>query len=867
MIGWLHISDLHFSKELDARSKNFKRLFLDFCCKQHDINFVIATGDFKEYTSPDYNNSIMFLKEIINNLGLNLERDLFIVPGNHDVNKDRTVDAIGLSTDCSKLTEEKVNELLEDFTQYNDFARELLPSIYKSTNPSQVHVRVWNNKINILHLNTCLISDGKRNHKELFDINTTCDDMIASKLSNGNPTLAIGHHNLTDINNDVLDQMVQFYNQIEGVAAYFGGDQHIPNNRGDDYLVDLRYGTFSMPNIITGKLVPSLADNYSKIWFTKHTWNEIDAIVTQQHFEWNSKGSGKEFTSLTGEGARTYQMFPAKKSAIKSNTNPFKFNSGNTDFIGRTEQLNALQEYLDYDCQYPILWWIITGLGGSGKSRIIYEIAIKNKMRWHVKIIQSDEELNMDGLNGMLDNRSKNLLLIIDTYGGDFIKLAKWIEKHNVQSAFSDYPKVRVIFLRREKINLENYSPKWIETILNTCNSFFDYLYKKEILHMSVFSEEDIKRIICSYLAHVYPKCNPSDSEISKLLQAQSNMSLLDRPLIAMFLADAFANGTSPYSWDEDRVLKYSYDREKAIIYEKFEQAFKIRNIDFPDVFESIENLYAITTVSNCELSQAHADYYYFIHEMIKATGLSESQILSRMSSYGILSNGKLSAIEPDLVGEYFVLRRLLKIQTLHLDGEFFLKFFRDLYRLLHTSYKASLNEILSYDTGGSIEIAYAQGLFELTTTNYPVDMAIEAMKYLHEHIPDSPLAFGTLIMGEYMSYGLCNIIQRVEEKDCIPYLIILDRLYKLNPTAQIAGAYCRALMVANEGMWYTFVLSELAVISKQNYRDDDDSSLNEIILEYLNYLLDTNCAYTREQIESVKRITKESSNDFPYKK
>ena len=158
-----------------------------------------------------------------------------------------------------------------------------------------------------------------------------------------------------------------------------------------------------------------------------------------------------------------------------------------------------------------------------------------------------------------------------------------------------------------------------------------------------------------------------------------------------------------------------------------------------------------------------------------------------------------------------------------------------------------------------AISIAYAQGLFELTTENYPADRAIEAMKYLKEHLPDSPLAFGASVMGLYLSYGLSNIVQRLEGEACIPYLIVLDRLFKLNRNPNIAGAYCRALMKANEGMWYTFVLSELAIISRYNYTDGEGISLNVMILAYLDYLMNSDSSYTQDQIEFVREITKKS--------
>lgn len=157
MISWLQISDLHFSDETDARTSNFERLFLEFCKEITDVNFVVVTGDFRHYESKGYVQAEKFLQRVMAMLDLDITKDLFIVPGNHDVNKDRYINAKEILDNCSKLNTNKVNDLLCDFSLYKQFASKLIPTVYGNSDPTQVHVRTWRNKINILHL--------KRPHK------------------------------------------------------------------------------------------------------------------------------------------------------------------------------------------------------------------------------------------------------------------------------------------------------------------------------------------------------------------------------------------------------------------------------------------------------------------------------------------------------------------------------------------------------------------------------------------------------------------------------------------------------------------------------------------------------------------------------
>ena len=690
----------------------------------------------------------------------------------------------------------------------------------------------------------------------MFDINTTCSEVIFNKLSNNCPILIIGHHSFSDLQKDILNQLVQFINQIKNVSAYLAGDQHIPNPYNRNYLFDRKFDTCAIPNIITGKLIPSLSDNYSKIWFIKHCWNEQEAIVEQHHYEWNPDGSGRQFTLHLGDIARRYKMQPAVfNHSPKCNKNhPFKYNSGTTVYIGRISDLAKLQEFLDTDCQYPVIWWAITGLGGSGKSRIMYEIGIRNKRQWKIELIQDKAEININNLNRLLQSLSKNLLLIIDTYISDFSEVAIWMKKCNDQFAISSFFKVRIIFLRRERGTLENVLPSWIKSIIGKNPDCIHYLYNQKMLYLDALCEEDICEIMKSYLMNVYPKCRYDKNDLHSLAQTQLKMNLMSRPLFSMFLADAYANGQTPFSWDEEKVLQYTYEREKQIIFEQYEQAFKINPMDFPNVFECIENLYAAATISGGKIDNIYIERHSFFEEMTKATNLDENQIIQRMQSYGILQDKNLTVIEPDIIGEHFVLQRYLSLETVYTNWDFYIKFFRDLYRILNSAHVDIITEILTYDSGGILEMAYSMGLFELTTDDVPLEIGIEAMDYLRMHVPDTPLAFGAAVMGKDLAYGLSNIILKQKPEDAVPALLTLEMLYKNNPHYPFAEAYVKGLINANEGQWYPFVLSELSRIYKKNFINKENESINKIIDKYLAYLSATTTNYSKEQIETISK-------------
>ena len=83
-IKWLHISDLHIGKDNDDNIEwRMLRKDLSF----PDFNFMVFTGDLHNYGSgkEGFEKGIGVIREIAKKYGLNMMKDVFIVPGNHDV--------------------------------------------------------------------------------------------------------------------------------------------------------------------------------------------------------------------------------------------------------------------------------------------------------------------------------------------------------------------------------------------------------------------------------------------------------------------------------------------------------------------------------------------------------------------------------------------------------------------------------------------------------------------------------------------------------------------------------------------------------------------------------------------------------------
>lgn len=83
MIRWLHISDLHIKDKADWKA--YRKEIIQKCRSRGQIDIVIVTGDFHDFSAEaDFHLAQDFLVELMEGLQLDITKDLFVIPGNHD---------------------------------------------------------------------------------------------------------------------------------------------------------------------------------------------------------------------------------------------------------------------------------------------------------------------------------------------------------------------------------------------------------------------------------------------------------------------------------------------------------------------------------------------------------------------------------------------------------------------------------------------------------------------------------------------------------------------------------------------------------------------------------------------------------------
>ena len=296
--SWLHLSDLHVM--LEGQTDLMLEDFEELASKIHP-DFLIVTGDFRNIGGDSgFEKAEDYLGQILKIFRLT-PKDVILVPGNHDAD----LKTAGRKDAIKKIAEQtgKGNanayaaylsgssfNLYSAFSKFKEFTEEF----YKESgadatlqyNPEQVHNVVWNGKLNVLCVNTALISDGDRGHREILAYTELVK--CAKGLKKEYPTILIGHHSLDDLY-PACAEHVKIVIRRRGISAYLHGDVHKLEGK---FISSLNLGDDKpVPSFACGKSAPQSGDNDAQVGVIYYEWG-ADNRTTVQVYEWQSARGG-----------------------------------------------------------------------------------------------------------------------------------------------------------------------------------------------------------------------------------------------------------------------------------------------------------------------------------------------------------------------------------------------------------------------------------------------------------------------------------------------------------------------------------------------------------------------------------------------
>ena len=171
-IRWLHISDFHYG---DPRRQQREQPWKDMSLPKVDLLFF--TGDLRNINEPDFQPVVDMLQQVKSQLHLG-KNDLFLVPGNHDVDQMDPVHsrafqefAIRRLGSVHNVPADVLDEDGRPLTdRFSRFAAAVAPVWgHPNSTPAQVSVQPWKDKLNVIGLNTALLSTLDSSQSQIAD--------------------------------------------------------------------------------------------------------------------------------------------------------------------------------------------------------------------------------------------------------------------------------------------------------------------------------------------------------------------------------------------------------------------------------------------------------------------------------------------------------------------------------------------------------------------------------------------------------------------------------------------------------------------------------------------------------------------------
>jgi hypothetical protein len=330
--------------------------------------------------------------------------------------------------------------------------------------------------------------------------------------------------------------------------------------------------------LIVGNNLRTQKDNATQLSFN-HVVDELSNIIKQSTTTTLSElqTMSQSITEQMNTVINTIQYKDSFAEVIDnipplpSSNAPFHYRNSNMGFYGREKEFATLDKFLDDDA--PLLFKIITGSSGAGKSKLLYEytnVMMGNSI-WKTVFFHDDDMKRAASCTTHTYN--DNLLVVIDYAGKDVTTLGPWLGSLCRQYQSQNGPKFKLRIVLLERAGIIKETENNTENSLHE-NMFEKYPYWYDRLLSSTHFREDIKRLIS------FSELNPLTTDdlglmLDKYAKSKSRSFTKDqktrilsycasieksekviRPLIALFVADAWLDDTTYNHWNLEQLLK-----------------------------------------------------------------------------------------------------------------------------------------------------------------------------------------------------------------------------------------------------------------------------------------------------------------------
>lgn len=286
LIRWLHISDLHLGSEGAETNMMRDELMPYLKGMGQKWDYVFCTGDIRTANADpkDFTEDMAaYLKGICNAVGVPMEK-LFIVPGNHDVDRDVAGrdDAIRKTMFGGKgyyfqgdgiIKQEDMDAIISGEADFKAFLRNVYDDdrLKLYGNPKAPHFNIETDHFNILHVDTTVSYTKDQERNDLIVGTKLLYDAVRT-LNKEKPTILLSHYPYIALHQGekrVLSTMLQ----RNEVRLWLAGHEHDKILQPVQYIYSLQAGELRKEPVVMATFLVGVYDEETgKCDITAHSW-------------------------------------------------------------------------------------------------------------------------------------------------------------------------------------------------------------------------------------------------------------------------------------------------------------------------------------------------------------------------------------------------------------------------------------------------------------------------------------------------------------------------------------------------------------------------------------------------------------------
>lgn len=314
IIRWAHLSDLHHLYK-NYETTIMRGSFLEYISKlKHKIDVIFLTGDLTHQGNAYDSTVVTFLDEIIAKTEID-KKNVFCIPGNHDIKRsrmsDRIIESILKSPDARKelneLDEESFKTLLSGQQPFFDFYKSFFGEEYPS---EALHFVKKCDGFNVIHINTSLISGKKGVEGNILVGLQKLHETLADLPDDNSVNIAIGHHTINCIHLLEKQSLLNRFSDKK-VDLYLNGHVHKANYHSES-------NNYNHIHMFTSGSI--MVDDYADAAFLTGYVDTDSGNGEVEYHKWNSSGEfwylDPSVGRMTADGSYKFTINRLKKNAL-----------------------------------------------------------------------------------------------------------------------------------------------------------------------------------------------------------------------------------------------------------------------------------------------------------------------------------------------------------------------------------------------------------------------------------------------------------------------------------------------------------------------------------------------------------------------